>query len=534
MGGNYLDDAFDLLDSIGVMHADSRKMSTLIKKSESRLGLVFPEEYKKFITRYGCVVQDDLVFFGLGAPRYRLPNVESAYLLALSFCQGAPETLLPFHMLRKGVFASLDCSSHSKKTKVVLWDTSEDFTNEEPPTISESFGEYIYRIITEKIQRDNSFRRLEKYVDDFTASHKYSHAEGGKLPSNHEWRPYRYCIQDVLFGSVVVQHDRKFNRLNVDVFLTADIPEYDPLAPTQALTAFLLSEAYKCGGSMEIQFTEDGKPSKVPTQIQDLATRYSLSIENHDNGRITSQEAKNLYIAVTGFSESFKERLSSMEADGLIRMSRVCYVVHHGVWSREQVEMIVLGSEHPDRILSGASAPNQRHLFQNDLLYARSAVMGGILDRALTLRTRPESEDTAFELEDDFRPITLGYDGISNTREILCEEELKMPWLVGVDDVRFIPAGIKTNILIRARDSLDMKRHLFEDLSQAITLRNKTQVPTFILVPFDFQELGASDQQNILEKFNAAQIGLMVSPETTISMDAEVTQKLAQSRILRQ
>jgi hypothetical protein len=264
MGGDYLDRAFALLDSMGAEHVNARKMSSLVKESEGRLGLIFPEEYRKFIIRYGFVAQNDLVLFGLGTPVFKPPNVESAYLLTLAFCQGAPDTLLPFHFLHKGEFASLDCSSSNNEARVVLWDTSKDLTIDEPPEISRSFGEYIFKIISEKSERDRSLSRLEEYVNKFAVSHNYSHADGGNLPSNHEWRPYRYCIQDVLFGSVVVQHDRKFNRLNVDVFLTADIPEYDPLAPTQALTAFLLSQAFKCGGSMEIQFTEDGKPSKVP------------------------------------------------------------------------------------------------------------------------------------------------------------------------------------------------------------------------------------------------------------------------------
>ncbi len=98
---------------------------------------------------------------------------------------------------------------------------------------------------------------LEKHVHAYQERYEYDHGKGGTVPRNHDWRPYRYCIQDVLFGAVVVRHHRDGHHLVVDVLLPAAIEGYEPDAGAHALILFVLAEAYKCGGTMEIEFTEN-------------------------------------------------------------------------------------------------------------------------------------------------------------------------------------------------------------------------------------------------------------------------------------
>ena len=93
---------------------------------------------------------------------------------------------------------------------------------------------------------------------------------------------------------------------------------------------------------------------------------------------------------------------------------------------------------------------------------------------------------------------------------------------------------MKLFVLIRSRDSIDLKRHLAEDLKQAIDHQRRTELPTFLLVPYDFAELSQSERQIWVTKFRKAHIGLLICPETTINLDTVAAQKLSQSRILRQ
>ena len=60
-------------------------------------------------------------------------------------------------------------------------------------------------------------KRLTWHVEESPYRLNYNHAAGDKLPRNHIWRPYRFCVQDVLFGATVVRHAREHNCLEVDV-----------------------------------------------------------------------------------------------------------------------------------------------------------------------------------------------------------------------------------------------------------------------------------------------------------------------------
>jgi hypothetical protein len=533
----------DLIENLGSrLTSFGPRSSEETKTLSAMFDLKLPLEYVWFLQHYGALVAGDVQILGMaGAERADLAVDNMTLMLRLGFAQ-MPLDLLPIEDLGSGRYACLVCPERrSEPTPVLLLNLSDSDDSSGPTPLAQSFLEYVYSrlvlllepasIEDNNVELKHGLAVLESHIQRYNEMFHYEHKTGGRLPANHDWRPYRYCIQDVLFGTVVVQHDRKYNRLKVDVFLTAEVSEYDPLAPAQALAAFLLSEAYKCGGSMEIQFTREVQGGQVPRQLQDLAASFGLNFENAEHGLITAQEAKSLYTALTGFTAGFKERLNNMEAEGLIKMVRACYVVHHGVWTREQVEMIVLGSEYPDRILSGVTHPNERHLYQHDLFHARAAVMCGMLDRSLNLRNRPESTGSEVELEDDFRPIKFGFDGINYVREVFCEEDLPLPWLVGKDSEHHIPAGVKFEVLIRARDGIDLKRHFADDLKQASKRHSQTNLPTFLLIP---AELNETEVKDLLIKCLTAGIGLLVCPETTINLDTEAAQKLSQSGVLRQ
>jgi hypothetical protein len=376
--------------------------------------------------------------------------------------------------------------------------------------------------------------QLKKHVNEFALKHQYEHAKGGKLPRNHDWRPYRFCIQDVLFAATVVHHLREANCLQVDVFLTAEIPEYGPFAGAIALTTFLLSEAYKCGGTMEIRFTKNVEEGQVPQELQDLARQYEIIFSQANSGKILPNEAKALFAALTDFPPSLQQKINGLEQKGLVKMARACYVVNHGVWSKEQIEMIVLGSEQPDSVLSGRSQPHQRHLYFHDLLQARAALLGGMLDRILSQRQRVSKNGVTYDMEDDVRPLTITFDGEVYAKQYRSDEEIPLPWLYPDNQIREIAGDMPFNVLVRARETADLQLHLAGDIKLASDYRQKTQQPTMLLLPNDFMVLPDAFQQKIYQQAQTSQIGLMVCPDPVLTFDADAAQKLARSRILRQ
>lgn len=529
--------AFALIDANYAVKSDGLAIADdEIRECEERLRVLFPPSYRAFLKRYGSLVQGELVILGLGVPSFLLPSVECAIQVTRATHPDAPPGLVPIHLIQPGIFACIDCNpSMATQTEpsVIIWDITMPIPTQQWDKVATSFGVYLYRLIAQKDWRARAIRRLDWHVQEFFKAHQYSHAKGGKLPRNHEWRPYRYCIQDVLFGTTVVRHNREENCLDVDVFLTANIPEYDALAGAQALTTFLLSEAYKCGGTMELRFTREVEDGQVPAELRALAHRYDIHFRDAARGRITPDEAKALYAALTGFSPALQEQINALERAGRIKMARACYAIHHGVWSREQIEMIALGSQRPDSVLAGLVQPHQRHLYAHDLLHARAALLGGMLDRQLARRERRDATGTAYDLEDDIRPLEITFDGDYYAKGYRSDELIGVPWLHDQSRSIEIQAGSLFYVLVRARDAADMLLHLESDLRLARQLRDQRGQPVFILVPNDFTTLPDGFAQRLLEQAETLKIRLMVCPETVLTFDADAAERLARSRILR-
>jgi len=222
----------------------------------------------------------------------------------------------------------------------------------------------------------------EKHVNDYNRNFR----QRNKLPKNYDWRPYRWCSRDIVFSLLVVKHNRQGNYLEVDVCLVTNPPQYIEHSGARVALGFLLSEAYKCGGSMEIVFTKNVEEGKVPKYICDLALDYGISLKHVAEGHITPFEARQLYLELVGFSSETKARIMKLSIDGELTPERACFVVLGGVWTVAEAEMIIQSCDHPERILTSMSRPEDRHLYLNDLLIARSVILGGALDRKLLKR----------------------------------------------------------------------------------------------------------------------------------------------------
>ena len=330
-----------------------------IKDFEKAFGISLPSDYRHFLETRGNISSwGDFAIFGLGN------NVMSSQYLAditlsMQFEYRLPSCLLPIEDLGSNQFACLRFLDATNTPSVVKITLDSEQQVGDLDELADSFDAYLYQRLQQLQKRRPNADPLWKFhwhVKDFQKKFEYNHSKGGKLPRSHDWRPYRYCIQDVVFGMTVVRHERVYNCLEIDVFLTAKIQEYDVLAGAQALAVFLLSEAYKCGGTMELRF----KGGHIPEELQSLAARYNVDLGAGTS--ISSLAAKKFYAVLTGFNAAVQERLAEMELSGAISMSRACYSVHHGIWTREQVEMIVLGSQRPDSLLSGSAQPVAQRL----------------------------------------------------------------------------------------------------------------------------------------------------------------------------
>ena len=382
--------------------------------------------------------------------------------------------------------------------------------------------------------------QLERRVRESGREYQYDHTEGGTLPRNHQWRPYRFCVQDAVLGLTVVRHSRRLNCLLVDVFLAADIPEYEPGSGAIALAAFLLSEAYRCGGTMEVRFTEYVEDQRVPAALRDLAQELDVRLEHTDDGLLTPMEARRLYMALTGFSPPLRAHIEALEQAGWLSSAQACYAVHHGVWTTSELEAILLSSRRPGSLLSGDVLPEQRHLYLHDLLQGRAALLGGYLDRKLAQREHEVEPDRVVELEDDERPVAIEFDADAYIKTYHCDQEsMPVPWIADpeVPEITLDP-GQPLTVLIRARDDADMRAHLGQDLEAAVELSKKRWAeanagPVCILLPRDFQKLPDDQRAFFLRQAREKQVIVLECPEFVWVLDSEVERRLRNVRIMR-
>jgi hypothetical protein len=367
---------------------------------------------------------------------------------------------------------------------------------------------------------------------------EYDHAKGGRLPRSHVWRPYRFCVQDVILGCTVLRNDRRCNRIEVDVFLTAQIPEYEPDSGCRALALLILTDAYQSGSTMEIRFTSNVEGGRVPAELYALAERLGVNLRYSAQGGISPREAGRLFLALSELSPETRARVEAMEAQGGMSVASVCYALHHGVWTAQELDVILQAGSVPETFLAGGYEPETWHLFHHDLLLGRNALMGSYLDRQLVRREhRVGVEGEAVtELEDDERMVEITYAGDYGAKCYRLregEDPLAVPWLQPEQPTFRLEVGHPLWVLLRAHDQSGLARDLECDLEQAVELQEKEagrKGRVCVLVPADFRRL---ETDRFLRKAERYAVGLIVCPDFVSQIDQEVLRRLNSLKVMR-
>lgn len=505
-----------------------------IDKIENILGIRFPEDYRAFLSRYGAIKVGEISIYGVSNPVDREPSLVWAIDALWKISPEIPKNLIPIRdMGESGGIACLQCQNAQSTTTdapVVFWKFDSEPSTQSIINLEQDFSTYLSQVLIDLQHRRTAFKIMEEHVQNF----EREYLSLGKLPRNYIWRPYRFCSQDVVLGLTVIRHSVDNNCLEVDVCLTSDVQEFEEGIGAKITTSFLLSEAYKCGGSLEIRFSENVEGGRVPAAICELAEKYGVSFQHTKEGRIIPSEAKLLYLAISEFSESLQSRILDLYQEGRLSVERPCYTLYHGLWSRPQVEQIILGSTQPESILGGDSQPEQRHLYLNDLKHASSAVMGGVLDKKLAKRERNTGSE-ALDLEDDVRPLEINFSPEYYSKIYSCPEEMPIPWVNGQLTENIEPDN-EVVVLLRVYDVEELPKLLGRDILIASQLNKRANNKPFlyILVPRDFEELPKKVQDKLINDANKNKVGILVCPETVTSLETDGARRLSSSRIMRE
>lgn len=363
------------------------------------------------------------------------------------------------------------------------------------------------------------------------------------LPKNHQPKPVRWCSSDIVFSLIVDKHNRFLNCLEVDICLMANPPQYYENSGPRVAMGYILSEAYKCGSSMEIVFTknvetrvEDGvEKGRVPAYVYDLACELGVKLKHVFEGHITPFEARQMYMELAGFSEKAKERVMKLSVDEILSPERACFLVMGGLWSVNEAESIILGSKNPESILLSLADPSDRHLYLKDVMIARGAVLGGALDRKLR-RKELMKDGEIVESEDEESGLEIVFDGDLYAKTYKVEEECFIPW-TGRKDLVLIPDESMA-VLVRARTSSEIQGCFQEDLQSLMKAMEKYKVTDpkmamFLLYPRDFEEIPENKRGEMRKKVEDLGAFIMVSPESIAMLNKEAMRRIETGRMVR-
>ena len=363
------------------------------------------------------------------------------------------------------------------------------------------------------------------------------------LPKNHDWRPYRWCSRDIVFALLTFRHLRAKNCVEVDVCLMANPPQYAENSGARIAMNAILSEAYKCGSSMEIVFTnnvesriENGvKKGRVPAYIYDLACELDIKLKHVLEGHITPFEARQMYMALVGFSKQAQERIMKLAVDGLLSPERACFLVAGGIWSVPEAESIILGVKNPENVMMSANSPEDRLLYLADVLAARGAILGGSLDKKLQKNELTENGQIV-ESEDEIVDHEISFDKETYVKSYIAAEDCQIPWTGDLDLI--FKADEQMAVMVRARSSAEIRVTFAADLE---SLRNSVKkykainpdVKIGLLYPRDFEDIPEEEKRKIKQNIEGLGVILMVSPESIAGLDKEAMRRIETGRMVR-
>lgn len=385
-------------------------------------------------------------------------------------------------------------------------------------------------------------QNFEQYIDkafdvyiDHVGRFEERYTSGGILPGKQVWRPYRFATRDVIVGMSVIKHNSKGNFLEVDVCLVHTPDVFEFYEGTRVMLSFLLSEAFKCGGTMGIKFSENVEGGRVPGEICDYAVIHGIKLNNHNvfKGILTPADSRKLYLAVTKLSPEAITKVMALAVEKKFSPERACYMIQNGIWSLQQAEILLLGAKWPDDVLLGSYPPELRHLHLQCLNEARMAVLGGFLDIKLKTRKLDTSGEDLVDLEGDEVQLGMRFNPTFFASEYVTEESIQFPWLVETKP-RKLGKGKKLSVLLRPRDKAEIAVSYKDDLKAAVlALESSTKLVTMILYPHDYFGLPEKQRGKIEDSAREAKVHIGVCPETLASISKDATAKLEQSRILR-
>jgi hypothetical protein len=352
-------------------------------------GLRWPTGLSAQLTGAAGVALRELIYWPDGEPT-SLNSLSYGLALLSEAVYRAPDNLLPLLPVDDRSIACIVCvpqaewddedsEAGSAPSEVIRWHLDAIPEAEQGALLDIDAGLYLETVAQELRDRPYAMERILREADRY----QEQYISNDRLPRSHVRRPVQLACQNVIIGLACVEQDSRIDSIRVRDYVTCEVPHLATHEANRALTALLLCDAFRNGGTMEVRFGASGRDQPIPPPLRRFGRTLGLDLGHVDKCAITPDEARSLFLAVTPMPETLAGRCSTLLDRGLIAPERLCYTLMSGTWMNIELDYVLGTSSRSASILSGGgdSAHRRERLVESET--CRAAIMVGTLYKRL-------------------------------------------------------------------------------------------------------------------------------------------------------
>jgi hypothetical protein len=377
------------------------------------------------------------------------------------------------------------------------------------------------------VAEDLRYREVgRELVFDIGEAYQQAFLSNDKRPRDFIVRPVRVACQNVLVALAAFSHDSAFDGLSVVAWQTCEVPHVATNEASRALTALMLCDAFRSGGTMEVRFDRPvqasgferqipGHPEgKVPAALRRFARTVGVGELSDDATSVSPAVARHLFRAVTPMPHDLRSRVDFATTNEGIAPERLYYSLMTGTWHPIELDFMLATSTRTASIISGGADWDARSDRQAETEICRAGLMASMLYNRLNNRDSAGSVGARL-LEDDRRDIQWHIDEDSASIHFAnIDGTADLPWLHQWPDhvprmnssLRIFPRSLVTESAVEAVRG---------------TMATSTSA---LLVPKDIQDIGLRIPSDV---------PVLRCPDRLADLDKAIEAKLLTSRIAR-
>jgi hypothetical protein len=321
---------------------------------------------------------------------------------------------------------------------VVRWHLDVKDNRYQAALLDTDCNRYVWSVAEELRYRDVG----RELVFDIGEAYQQAFLANDKRPRDFIVRPVRIACQNVIVALAAFCQDSAYDGLGVVAWQTCEVPHVATNEANRALTALMLCDAFKNGGTMEVRFDRparatgierviSGHPEgKVPAALRRFARTVGVGGLPEDATSISPVVARELFRAVTPMPDDLRSRVDFATANDGIAPERLYFALMTGTWHPIELDFMLATSARTAEIISGGSNWTNRSARQAESEICRAGLMASMLYNRLNNRDSAGAASEARVLEDDRFGVLWHIDDDSASIEFAnIDTSTDLPWI---------------------------------------------------------------------------------------------------------